>query len=714
MLALFRVSTPTFYLLFTHFRQDWRVSNPEASRFTDRELSWLDFNQRVLEMAEDKEIPLLERIRFLAIFTSNLDEFFMVRVASLKRKIEAGVGNVNSAGFVPREQMKVLLKRTHELVERQSKCFHSDLIPELSKIGVNFLTWDELTESELVYLQDLFTSKIYPVLTPLGVDPAHPFPHISGLSLNIGIQLRNPDSREEFFARVKIPLNLPRFIATSDGAKNRYIPLELLIRKNLNHLFPGMEILTHYTFRLTRNQDMELDEEETDDILLTLEKELQKRRFGTPVRLEVPLDIPAKVLADLADELEIDESEIIKYQEPLDLTGLNQIADLEIANLKFSPFSSSIPPQFEELEDDSPEEFFAALRHGEVLLHHPYDSFTNTVVKFLESATADPNVLAIKQTLYRTSGDSPIVNALIEAAEAGKQVLAVVEIRARFDEMANMKWARKLEDAGVHVVYGLLGLKTHAKLSLVVREEPSGIRRYCHVGTGNYNPKTARFYDDFGLLSADFSLCDDLTKLFNQLSGFAPSTTYARLLVAPKTLRTGILERIQNEINNHSAGKPSGIRFKLNSLLDEEIIEALYKASAIGVPVKLVVRGICALKAGVPGLSENIVVRSVLGRFLEHTRIYNFVSAGSNEYWIGSADLMHRNLDRRIESLIRVERMDHKLELDQAMSEDLSDDLSTWHLVEGDKWRRKVSDASGKRLQTPQEVMINRKRRLYS
>jgi polyphosphate kinase len=509
-------------------------------------------------------------------------------------------------------------------------------------------------------------------------------------------------------------LNLPRFIATSDGAKNRYIPLELLIRKNLNHLFPGMEILTHYTFRLTRNQDMELDEEETDDILLTLEKELQKRRFGTPVRLEVPLDIPAKVLADLADELEIDESEIIKYQEPLDLTGLNQIADIEIANLKFPPFSSSIPPQFEELEDDSPEEFFAALRHGEVLLHHPYDSFTNTVVKFLESATADPHVLAIKQTLYRTSGDSPIVNALIEAAEAGKQVLAVVEIRARFDEMANMKWARKLEDAGVHVVYGLLGLKTHAKLSLVVREEPSGIRRYCHVGTGNYNPKTARFYDDFGLLSADFSLCDDLTKLFNQLSGFAPSTTYARLLVAPKTLRTGILERIQNEINNHSAGKPSGIRFKLNSLLDEEIIEALYKASAIGVPVKLVVRGICALKAGVPGLSENIVVRSVLGRFLEHTRIYNFVSAGSNEYWIGSADLMHRNLDRRIESLIRVERMDHKLELDQAMSEDLSDDLSTWHLVEGDKWRRKVSDASGKRLQTPQEVMINRKRRLYS
>ena len=690
------------------------MSTPSASRFTDRELSWLDFNQRVLELAEDKEIPLLERIRFLAIFNSNLDEFFMVRVASLKRKIEAGVVNVNSAGYAPREQMEVVLKRTHKLVERQSKFFHNELLPELSKIGVNFLAWDELTESEIVYLQDLFTSKIYPVLTPLGVDPAHPFPHISGLSLNIGIQLRNPDSLEEFFARVKIPLNLPRFIATSDGAKNRYIPLELLIRKNLNHLFPGMEILTHYTFRLTRNQDMELDEEETDDILLTLEKELQKRRFGPPVRLEVPLDIPTKILADLAYELEIDESEIIKYQEPLDLTGLNQIADLEISNLKFTPFSSSTPPQFTEIEDDSPEEFFAALRHGEILLHHPYDSFTNTVVKFLESATADPNVLAIKQTLYRTSGDSPIVNALIEAAEAGKQVLAVVEIRARFDEMANMKWARKLEDAGVHVVYGLLGLKTHAKLSLVVREEPNGIRRYCHVGTGNYNPKTARFYDDFGLLSADFSLCDDLTKLFNQLSGFAPSTTFARLLVAPKTLRSGILARIENEINNHSAGKPSGIRFKLNSLLDEEIIEALYKASNVGVPVKLVVRGICALKAGVPGLSKNIVVRSVLGRFLEHTRIYNFVAAGENEYWIGSADLMHRNLDRRIESLIRVERSDHKLELDQAIAEDLSDDLSTWHLIEGDKWQRKVSDGAGNKLQTPQEVMIKRKRRLPS
>jgi polyphosphate kinase len=690
------------------------VSNPAASRFTDRELSWLDFNQRVLEMAEDKEIPLLERIRFLAIFTSNLDEFFMVRVASLKRKIEAGVANVNSAGYAPREQMKVVLNRTHELVERQSKCFHEELIPELSKIGVNFLTWEDLSESEIVYLQELFTSKIYPVLTPLGVDPAHPFPHISGLSLNIGIQLRNPESQEEFFARVKIPLNLPRFIATADGAKNRYIPLEILIGKNLGQLFPGMEILTHYTFRLTRNQDMELDEEETDDILLTLEKELQKRRFGPPVRLEVPLDIPSKVLSDLAYELEIDESEIIKYQEPLDLNGLNQIADLELSNLKFAPFSSSTPPQFAELEDDSPEEFFAALRHGEILLHHPYDSFTNTVVRFLESATADPHVLAIKQTLYRTSGDSPIVNALIEAAEAGKQVLAVVEIRARFDEMANMRWARKLEDAGVHVVYGLLGLKTHAKLSLVVREEPSGIRRYCHVGTGNYNPKTARFYDDFGLLSADFSLCDDLTKLFNQLSGFAPSTTYARLLVAPKTLRSGILARIENEINNHNAGKPSGIRFKLNSLLDEEIIEALYKASNVGVPVKLVVRGICALKAGVPGLSENIVVRSVLGRFLEHTRIYNFVAAGENEYWIGSADLMHRNLDRRIESLIRVERSDHKLELDQALSEDLSDDLSTWHLVEGNKWKRKVSDASGNKLQTPQEVMVNRKRRLHS
>ena len=690
------------------------MSTPSASRFTDRELSWLDFNQRVLELAEDKEIPLLERIRFLAIFNSNLDEFFMVRVASLKRKIEAGVVNVNSAGYAPREQMEVVLKRTHKLVERQSKFFHNELLPELSKIGVNFLAWDELTESEIVYLQDLFTSKIYPVLTPLGVDPAHPFPHISGLSLNIGIQLRNPDSLEEFFARVKIPLNLPRFIATSDGAKNRYIPLELLIRKNLNHLFPGMEILTHYTFRLTRNQDMELDEEETDDILLTLEKELQKRRFGPPVRLEVPLDIPTKILADLAYELEIDESEIIKYQEPLDLTGLNQIADLEISNLKFTPFSSSTPPQFTEIEDDSPEEFFAALRHGEILLHHPYDSFTNTVVKFLESATADPNVLAIKQTLYRTSGDSPIMNALIEAAEAGKQVLAVVEIRARFDEMANMKWARKLEDAGVHVVYGLLGLKTHAKLSLVVREEPNGIRRYCHVGTGNYNPKTARFYDDFGLLSADFSLCDDLTKLFNQLSGFAPSTTFARLLVAPKTLRSGILARIENEINNHSAGKPSGIRFKLNSLLDEEIIEALYKASNVGVPVKLVVRGICALKAGVPGLSKNIVVRSVLGRFLEHTRIYNFVAAGENEYWIGSADLMHRNLDRRIESLIRVERSDHKLELDQAIAEDLSDDLSTWHLIEGDKWQRKVSDGAGNKLQTPQEVMIKRKRRLPS
>ena len=543
-----------------------------------------------------------------------------------------------------------------------------------------------------------FKSKIFPVLTPLAVDPSHPFPYISGLSLNLAVVVKNPESESELFARIKVPSNLPRFVETAKGDERRFIPLEQVITAHIGDLFPGMEILYYFTFRLTRNADLELEEEESEDLLATMEQELLRRKFGPPVRLEVDKEIEHELLQTLMDELEVKEEDIIRYPEPLDLTGLNQIADIDRPDLKFPAFRSQVAWDLRDVEPDSLEEFFDAIRRREVMLHHPYESFTSSVVRFLESAAQDPKVLAIKQTLYRTSGDSPIVEALIEAAESGKQVLAVIEIRARFDEQANVRWARKLEDAGVHVVYGLVGFKTHAKLSLVVREEASGIRRYVHIGTGNYNPKTARLYEDFGILSSDPILGEDVNKLFNQLSGFAPQTSFERLLVAPRTLRSGLLAKIQNEIDNKKAGQPAGIRMKLNSIMDEEFIELLYLASNAGVKIELVVRGICALRPGVPGLSENITVRSILGRFLEHSRIFYFVNGGDEEVWIGSADLMHRNLDRRVESMVRIEQTDHKRMLFRALDSYLAPATVRWEMESNGDWKRITKSAAGESL----------------
>ena len=543
-----------------------------------------------------------------------------------------------------------------------------------------------------------FKSKIFPVLTPLAVDPSHPFPYISGLSLNLAVVVKNPESESELFARIKIPSNLPRFVETAKGDERRFIPLEQVITAHIGDLFPGMEILYYFTFRLTRNADLELEEEESEDLLATMEQELLRRKFGPPVRLEVDKEIEHELLQTLMDELEVKEEDIIRYPEPLDLTGLNQIADIDRPDLKFPAFRSQVAWDLRDVDPDSVEEFFDAIRRREVMLHHPYESFTSSVVRFLESAARDPKVLAIKQTLYRTSGDSPIVEALIEAAESGKQVLAVIEIRARFDEQANVRWARKLEDAGVHVVYGLVGFKTHAKLSLVVREEASGIRRYVHIGTGNYNPKTARLYEDFGILSSDPILGEDVNKLFNQLSGFAPQTSFERLLVAPRTLRSGLLAKIQNEIDNKKAGQPAGIRMKLNSIMDEEFIELLYLASNAGVKIELVVRGICALRPGVPGLSENITVRSILGRFLEHSRIFYFVNGGDEEVWIGSADLMHRNLDRRVESMVRIEQTDHKRMLFRALDSYLAPATVRWEMESNGDWKRITKSAAGESL----------------
>ena len=683
------------------------ISNNPRERLIDRELSWLSFNERVLELAEDQSKPLLERCRFLAIFSSNLDDFYMIRVATLKRKLEAGVVKKNTAGFTPLELMAEVSKRTQELIERQTKCFHEDLFPKLSASGIEITPWEDLDVQEKDYINKLFANKIFPVLTPLAVDPSHPFPYISGLSLNLAVLVKKPDTKEELFARVKVPASLPRFIETTEFGGTRFIALEQVIIANLHQLFPGMDIEDYYTFRLTRNADLELEEEESENLLESMEQELLRRKFGPPVRLEVASDINPDLLNRLKVELSIREEDISRYKEPLDLTGLNRIADLDRPELKFPPFRNQVVAELREIDLESNEEFFSAIKRNEILLHHPYDSFNSSVVRFLEAAATDPHVLAIKQTLYRTSGDSPIVNALIEAAEAGKQVLAVIEIRARFDEQANVRWARKLEDVGVHVVYGLVGFKTHAKLSLIVREEGAKVRRYSHVGTGNYNPKTARLYEDLGILSADDQLGEDLNILFNQLSGFAPQSSFNRLLVAPRTIRPQLLEKIDREIANKKSGKHAFIRLKLNSLLDEEFVEALYRASIEGVEVDLVIRGICALLPGIPGVSENIRVRSVLGRFLEHSRIFHFANGGDDEIYIGSADLMERNLNRRVESLVRIKRKEHKDSLVQIFDSYIASTTAGWHLLPNGKWQKVDADPAGNKLQDLQAVMID-------
>ncbi len=685
---------------------------PEAAHLIDREISWLSFNERVLEMAEDTSIPILERVRYLTIFASNLDEFYMVRVASVLGKLEANPHLVNSAGFTATELLEAISVRVRELTLRHAQLYKKVISPELKTHEIEIIHWDDLSDDERAHVSRIFSDRIFPVLTPLAVDPSHPFPYISGLSLNLAVIVKNPKSSEEYFARVKVPPILSRFVSVSPApSSKRFLPLEDLIAIHLQELFPGMLIQDHYTFRVTRNQDIELEEEDTEDLLNSLEQELARRRFGPPVRLEIEEGVDQHLLKTLCEELDINPANVLSLPAPLDLTDLTKIADLDLPKLKFPPFRSRTVASLSEVDSEEPDLFFAAIRQGEILLHHPYESFTSSVVQFLQHAAQDPDVLAIKQTLYRTSGDSPIIEALIEAAEAGKQVLAVIEIRARFDEQANVRWARKLEAAGVHVVYGLMGLKTHAKLSLVVRDEAQGLRLYCHIGTGNYNPKTARFYEDLGILSADPVLTEDLTKLFNQLSGFAPHSTYSRLLVAPRTLRSGLLEKISNEIENAKAGKPSGIQMKLNSLLDEEFVEALYAASQAGVKVDLVVRGICSILPGIPGLSEHIKVRSILGRFLEHSRIYHFVNGGENEFWIGSADLMHRNLDRRVESLVRIERPAHKSALQEIIDLSMSDKTASWH-QENSSWQRITTNGSGEPLQDLQDIYIKRYRKL--
>jgi len=679
-----------------------------ADRFLDRELSWLAFNRRVLELAQDPTMHLLERVNFLSIFSSNLDEFFMVRVAGLKRRLATGLAVKSPSGLSPKEVLTKISEEAHELQLAHAKLFLEVIEPELEKHGINLVRWNELRDDEKLSLQDYFQSHIFPVLTPLAVDPAHPFPYISGLSLNLAVVLQNPGTEKEHFARVKVPPLLPRFVLIPNPDKNegvRYVPLEDIIGEFLGLLFPGMTVLQYHNFRVTRNEDLEVDEDEGENLLLALEKELLRRRFGPPVRLEVADDMNPQVLELLIRELDISTQDVYTLPSPLDLTGLSDIGSLPRPELRFPPHpvvtNKHLLPR-----DDEPLNMFTVLKSREVLVHHPYESFSTSVQEFLEQAAEDPQVLAIKQTLYRTSGDSPVVDALIQAAQAGKQVLALVEIKARFDEQNNITWARKLEQAGVHVVYGMVGLKTHCKLALVIRQEAGSLVRYCHIGTGNYNPKTARYYEDYGLLTARESVGEDLTKLFNHLSGYAPEATFKSLLVSPVGVREGLTDLIEQEIQLHKAGKKAHISIKVNALVDEEIIDSLYKASNAGVPIDILVRGMCALKPGVPGLSETIRVRSILGRYLEHSRIFSFLGGGDPKVYLGSADMMHRNLDRRVEVLVRLSEPNHVNSITEMFELAMSEQVSSWALESSGNWVRSQFDSEGNTLRDFQDTIM--------
>lgn len=659
-------------------------------RFLDRELSWLHFNERVLELAEDPSLPLLERVRFTAIFATNLDEFFMVRVAGQKRRIAAGVAVRAASGLLPREVLETIWGGTRVLMERHALLFRDDLVPALAEENIELVRWSDLDKDEQKHCKRLFKDRVFPVLTPLAVDPAHPFPYISGLSLNLAVLVRNPKTGKEHFARVKVPPSFSRFVPLGN---QRFVPLEDVIGEHLKRLFPGMEVLEAHAFRVTRNEDLDVEEDDAENLLAALEKELLRRRFGPPVRLEVEESISSAVLDLLVSELGISQDEVFRLPGPLDLSGLHGIADLDREDLRYPTFVPVTHRHLAEVESATPVDVFKATRRHDVLLHHPYDSFATSVQRFIEQAAADPHVLAIKQTLYRTSGDSPIIDALVDAAEAGKQVLVIVEIKARFDEHANIRWARQLEQAGCHVVYGLIGLKTHCKLSMVVRDEPEGIRRYVHIGTGNYNPKTSRLYEDLGLLTDHEPICEDVAHLFNNLSGYSRNASYEELLVAPDSIRSGLMRQIHTEIENHRAGRPARIRIKANSVVDETLIDGLYLASQAGVPIEMLIRGICALRPGVPGLSETIEVRSVLGRFLEHSRIYWFENSGEPSVWIGSADLMHRNLDRRVEVLVRLPDPDNVGEVRHLLDQAFDPGTAAWTLDAQGNWTRNSGEA---------------------
>lgn len=669
-----------------------------TSRFVNREISWVHFAERVVELAEDESIELLERIKFLAIFSTGLDEFFQVRVAGLKDRLAASVRSKTPDGMGTREQLKAIRSLLNPLLERIAVVYNSQILPELKRHGVEILDWDELDSVDSVKVLDIFDRRIFPVLTPLAVDPAHPFPYISNLSLNLVLQVRDPISNESRIARVKVPPIIPRFVPLDDG--NRFVTLESVIASHLYRLFPEMEIGEHFAFRVTRNADLMLEEEEADDLLELVEMELRRRRFGRAVRVEISRGVSDAVKEVIADELRLHPDDIYEVDFPLDLSGLWAVYDLDVPEIAAPPFSPVTPAPLMDLTAQRRLDVFEVLRRQDILLHHPYESFSATVETFVEAAADDPEVLAIKQTLYRTSGDSRIMAALIRAAEAGKQVAVLVELKARFDEQANISWAKRLEEAGVHVVYGLMGLKTHIKAALVIRAEAEGSRIYCHLGTGNYNSKTARSYEDIGLLTSDPEIGRDLTEVFNLLTGFSKPGKYFKMILAPSFLRIRLIELITQQ---ERLGTNGSIIIKVNNLTDPAIIDALYKASSAGVSIDIIARGICCLRPSIPGLSENITVKSIVGRYLEHSRIFCFGGTQDNpvRIWVGSADLMERNLDRRIEAIFPITDEQNMTRILDILRLDLADDTNSW-----------LMDSSGIYSRIPSKIGLSVQARL--
>jgi polyphosphate kinase len=667
------------------------INLSEPQYYFNRELSWLEFNHRVLHEATDPRTPLLERLKFLAIFSSNLDEFFMVRVAALQQQVAANVRKLSPDGRTATEQLDAIRERLLPMVTEQHQHFEKALRPQLASEGIYLLDYMDLNQEQRTYLQNYFEEQIFPVLTPLAIDPSHPFPHISNLSLNLAVVVKDPETGEELFARVKVPKVLPRFVPLPEEFQQHQrrqstiwtgIPLEQVIAHNLDSLFPGMNIQEYHPFRITRNADLAVEEDEADDLLLAIEQELRKRRLGgSAVRLEIQPSTPDTVRGMLIEELELKDKDIYEVEGLLGLGDLMSFMALPLPDLKDLPWTPQVPARLRSpIGDEEVEDIFSVIRNGDLLVHHPYDSFSATVLRFITEAANDPQVLAIKMTLYRTSGDSPIAKALINAAENGKQVAVLVELKARFDEGNNIIWARKLEQAGLHVVYGLVGLKTHTKVVLVVRREEGRIRRYVHVGTGNYNPKTARIYTDLGLLSCREDLGADLTDLFNYLTGYSRQRSYRKLMVAPVNLRDRFLALIHREMEHCCNGHSGRIVAKMNSLVDPQIITTLYEASQAGVQIDLIVRGMCCLRPGIEGISENIRVISIVGRYLEHSRIYYFHNQGQEEVYIGSADWMTRNLDRRVEAVVPVEDPEIVKDLQEILGVMLADNRQAWDL----------------------------------
>jgi polyphosphate kinase len=650
-----------------------------AMYFFNRERSWVAFNKRVLSEGIDSRTSLLERAKFFAIFSTNLDEFFMVRVARVKKKFVEQMDIISDDGLNPEQQLQIIREALVPLVTMQHEFFENTLRPELHKHGVKLLDYKNIDKKHQRYLKTYFQEKLFPVLTPLAVDPAHPFPYISNLSLNLVVIVRDRDTKEKNFARVKVPNVLPRFVKIPETDDHTFVPLEQVIAHNLEALFPGMEILNYYPFRITRDAQLDIEEEEADDLISALQEELRKQKFGSVVRMEIASDIPPEIRKELIEQLGITEADVYDIPGLIGLGSLMAIASLPMPDHQDKPWKSVTHPRLKQGDEDG-KNIFDIISEGDFLVHHPYQSFTTTVQRFIEEAANDDQVLAIKQTLYRTSGDSPIVHALIRAAENGKQVAVLVELKARFDEANNILWARKLENAGVHVVYGFKNLKTHTKTALVVRQEGDRLVRYVHIGTGNYNPKTARFYSDLGIFSCNDNLGADLTDLFNYLTGYSRQRNYRKLLVAPVNMREKFLELIHREIEHQKQGYPSYIIAKMNSLVDPEIISALYDASQIGVNIDLIIRGICCVRPKVKGLSDRIRVISVIGRFLEHSRIFYFSNGGEEQVYIGSADWMPRNLDARVEVITPVDEGSLIKELKQILEIILADNRQAWDL----------------------------------